>query len=76
MSIRPPRHIAWSTDTVDLSDPFQRRWYIRQVLTHGRDEDIRSLDIDEVARLLDELDLPPDIYSLWSRFLAARRAPR
>ncbi len=76
MFIRPPKYIAWSTEQVDLDDLFQRKWYIRQVLTHGLDEDIRSLANDEVARLLDELDLPPDIYSLWSRFLAARRAPR
>jgi len=26
----PPVYIVWSTDQVDLSDPFQRRWYIQQ----------------------------------------------
>lgn len=72
--IRPPRHIVWSTDTVDLSDPFQRRWYIRQILLHGRAEDIRTLDLDEVEALLDHLDLPPHLHSLWKRFLERRHA--
>jgi len=69
MRITPPRHIVWSTDNVDLSDPFQRKWYIRQVLLHGRAEDIRSLDLEEVARLLDELYLPPHLARLWRTFL-------
>jgi hypothetical protein len=76
MRIRPPRHIAWSTEVVDLADPFQRRWYIRQVLLKGTAQDIRTLDLDEVERLLDELGLPIDIYSLWSRFLATRHPER
>ncbi len=63
--VRPPRHIAWSTDSVDLADPFQRRWYIRQVLLHGRAEDVRTLDLEEVAALLDTLNLPADVYRLW-----------
>lgn len=69
-----PRHILWSTDTLDLTDPFQRAWYLRQVLMHGRAEDIRSLD--EIARRLDELDLPPALDDLWRRFLEMRRAAR
>ena len=71
-----PRHIVWSTDRIDLSDPFQRTWYLRQVLMHGRAEDIRALDLDEVARRLDDLDLPPAIYHLWRRFLETRHAER
>jgi len=69
MHITPPRHIVWSTDRVDLSDPFQRQWYIRQVLMHGRSEDIRGLDLGEVAALLDDLRLPPDVHRLWKKFL-------
>jgi len=69
MSVIPPRHIVWSADAVDLDDPFQRTWYIRQVLLHGRMEDLRALDLDEVERLLDQLDLPPHIHSLWKDFL-------
>jgi hypothetical protein len=71
-----PRHIVWSTDALDLADPFQRTWYLHQVLVHGRAEDIRCLDLDEVASRLDDLDLPPAIYDLWRRFLEVRRAAR
>lgn len=66
---KPPRHIVWSTNSVDLSDPIQRRWYIRQVLLYGRAEDIRTLDLREVAALLDELNLPGPVYKLWRTFL-------
>jgi len=74
--IHPLRHIAWSTDTLDSDDPFQRRWYLRQGLMHGLAADIRALDLDEVARQLDDLDLPPALYDMWQRFLEARRAAR
>jgi hypothetical protein len=70
--IRPPVYIVWSTDQIDLSDPFQRRWYIQQVLTHGRMEDIRMLDLDEVEAVLDELILPENVRSLWQVFLESR----
>ncbi len=70
---KPPRHLVWSTDQLDLEDPFQRRWLLRQTLVHGREEDIRALDLDLVERDLDSLDLPPDILDLWQRFLAYRR---
>ena len=73
---RPPNHIVWSTDQVDLSDPFQRRWYLQQVLTHGRAEDIRSLHLDEVEAALESLNLPEDVRSLWQRFLEFRHAHR
>jgi hypothetical protein len=71
-TLRPPTYIVWSTDQVDLSDPFQRRWYLQQVLTHGRAEDIRTLDLDEIAAELDEMILPEDVRSLWQRFLEMR----
>jgi hypothetical protein len=73
-TIHPPSYIVWSTDQVDLSDPFQRRWYIQQVLTHGRLEDIRTLNMDEVAAMLDEITLPDDVSSLWQRFFETRHA--
>ena len=69
-TIYPPRHIVWSTDRLDLSDPFQRRWYLRQVLIHGRAEDVRRLDLAEVERELDELRLPEPLARLWKRYLA------
>ncbi|MBN2551085.1 MAG: hypothetical protein JXB15_18125 [Anaerolineales bacterium] len=73
-SFRPPTYIVWSTDQINLSDPFQRRWYIQQVLTHGRAEDVRNLDVDEIAAVLDEIILPADVRSLWRRFLEMRHA--
>ena len=73
-TLHPPTYIVWSTDQVDLSDPFQRRWYIQQVLTHGRLEDIRTLNLDEIATALDEMILPEDVRSLWQRFLETRHA--
>jgi hypothetical protein len=73
-TLRPPTYIVWSTDQVDLSDPFQRRWYIKQVLVHGRLEDIRTLNLDEVTAALDEMILPDDVRSLWQRFLETRHA--
>ena len=72
--IHPPRHIVWSTDQIDLSDPFQRRWYLRQVLMHGRAEDIRQLDLSEVERELNNLQLPEHLARLWTRFLNQRAA--
>jgi len=72
--LHPPTYIVWSTDQIDLSDPFQRRWYIQQVLTHGRAEDIRALELEEIAAVLDDLILPEDVHSLWQRFLELRRA--
>ena len=72
--ITPARHLVWSTDKIDLEDPFQRKWYIRQVLTHGRAEDIRRLDLQEVECLLDVLLLPSDVCATWRRYLEWRRA--
>lgn len=68
MIIHPARHSVWTTDAVDLSNPFQRRWYIRQVLMYGRSEDIRTMDLREVAEMLDDLNLPPDLHRLWKTF--------
>jgi hypothetical protein len=52
-----------------LSDPFQKRWLLRQTLMHGRVEDVRALKIEEIRRELDQLDLPKEIESLWRRYL-------
>ena len=70
--IRPPKHVAWSIDRLDLADEFQHKWYIHQVLEHGLAEDIAGLDLDDVAQLLPELNLPPHLHSLWARFLESR----
>ncbi len=69
MIVHPPRHLVWSTDSIDLSDPFQKRWLLRQTLMHGRAEDIRALKIEEIRRDIEQLDLPKEIESLWRRYL-------
>lgn len=74
--IHPPRHLVWSTDTVDLSDPFQRKWYVRQILVNGRAADLKSLDLDELSLWLDDLNLPAEVVALWRAFLEARRAAK
>ena len=71
---RPPRHIVWSTDQLDLSDPFQRRWYMQQVLIHGQSDDIAHLDLAMLRQELDFLQLPTDIHALWAGFFARRAA--
>lgn len=68
-----PRHLVWSTDHLDLSDPFQQRWLLRQTLVHGRAEDIRRLNLAEIERELEQLHLPRDVYDLWRRYLESRR---
>jgi len=72
--IHPPAYIVWSTDQIDLSDPFQRKWYIQQVLTHGRAEDLHSLDLEEIASILDEIKLPEYVRKLWEYYLETRYA--
>jgi hypothetical protein len=71
-----PRYIVWSTDQIDPQDPYQHRWLLRQVLVHGRAEDIRNLDFDEIELELDLLNLPVEIDSLWRQFLEHRHAQK
>jgi hypothetical protein len=74
MKIKPKRYIVWSTDKeIDLSDPWQKKWYIKQVLTYGRAEDIAELDWEEVKKLLSKLDLPEHIKSLWEDYFASKK---
>ena len=67
------RYIVWSKERLDLSDPWQRRWYIKQVLLHGRAEDIAALDWEEIRELLPQLDLPPEFRRLWEEYFADER---
>jgi len=76
MNIHPPRYIVWSTDTVNLRDPFQRRWLLRQTLMRGRAEDIGALTLADIKRELNQLDLPKEIESLWRRYLEYSDARR
>ncbi|MFH1563336.1 MAG: hypothetical protein ABIF11_07985 [Nitrospirota bacterium] len=67
--MKPKRYIVWSTNKdIDLNDPYQRKWYIGEVLSHGRAEDISELDWEEVRRLLSELNLPKRIRRLWEDY--------
>jgi hypothetical protein len=72
-----PRHIVWSIDkaeNIDLSDPENRRWWIKQVLMNGRMEHIRGLELDEVEKIPPGLYLPRPIKILWSDYFAKRRS--
>lgn len=74
MSPKIPRYIVWSTDPIDLDDPFQKRWLLRQTLMYGRAVDIRKLDFGEIERELDDLHLPPEVDSLWPGYFQSRPA--
>jgi hypothetical protein len=68
---------VWSFDRaecLDLSEPENRQWWIKQVLMNGRMEEILSLDFEEVEKVLPELYLPRPIKKLWSDYFAKRRA--
>jgi hypothetical protein len=64
------RYIVWSKEKLDLSDPWQQRWFIKQVLLHGRSEDIAALDWEEIRQLLSKLDLPAEFRRLWEEYFA------
>ena len=67
------RYIVWSTNNIDINNPFQRKWYIKQVLTYGRTEDILSLDWQEIKNLLPEIELSNHIKSLWETYFATQK---
>jgi hypothetical protein len=64
------RYIVWSKRTLDLTDPWQRRWWIQQVLLHGCAEDVAALDWEEVRQILPSLELPPSVRQLWEEYFA------
>ena len=66
--MQPKRYIVWSKDEIDLNDPFQKKWYIRQVLTKGRAEDVASIDWNYIQKYLPELNLPLNIHRLWESY--------
>lgn len=69
----PKRYIVWSKKQIDSEDMWQKKWYIRQVLTHGRAEDISQLDWEEVKQLIGELNLPSEVKRLWEDYFNAQR---
>lgn len=38
--MKPKPYLVWSKREIDLSDPWQRKWTIQQVLIHGKEEDV------------------------------------
>jgi len=67
--MKPKRYIVWSTNKeIDLNDSFQKKWYIEQVLTYGRTEDIVKLNWNELKKLLSELRLPKRVRRLWEDY--------
>ena len=71
--MQPKRYIVWSKNKIDLNDSWQKKWYVKQVLTYGRAEDISQLDWEEVMIMLDDLDLTPDIKRLWEDYFDVKR---
>ncbi len=69
--MKPKKYIVWSKREVDLNDPWQRKWYISQVLTHGRAEDIAELDWEEIRSILKEIILPSSVRRLWEDYFGA-----
>ena len=63
-------HIVWyaDMDRLDLKDPWLKKWWIQQVLVHGRLEDISQLDFNEVKSVLPSLRIPKKIKSLWEDY--------
>ena len=71
--MRPKRYIVWSKNEIDLADPWQRKWYIQQVLTYGRAEDVAQINWDEVSSFISELRLPQEVKGLWEDYFDAKR---
>lgn len=63
-------YIVWYADIekLDLNDPWVKKWWIQQVLIHGRIEDIKKLNFGEIKELLPALHLDSKIKSLWQDY--------
>ncbi len=74
MKIKPKSYIIWSTNReIDLDNPIQKKFYVKNVLMYGLAEDISKLDFDYVKNILPELDLPKEIKSLWENYFNASK---
>ncbi len=72
-----PLHISWSEPalTYDLSRREDRLRLYEQVLREGTEDDGRYyVDVEELARVFDELVLPPYVRAAWSEWFG-RRGP-
>jgi len=68
--MRPKPYIVWSKREIDLADPWQKKWYIQQVLIHGKAEDVAQLNWQEIRECLPSLTLPTHIRRLWEDHFA------
>ena len=68
-------HIVWyaDIDKLDFNNPWTERWWIKQVLVHGRLEDINKLNLETVKRLLPTLKIQKKIKSLWEDYFESRK---
>lgn len=69
--VKLPVHIAWSEPalTYDLSRRSDRLRVYEQVLREGTEGDVRFyIDVSELARVFDELVLPPYVRAAWSEW--------
>jgi hypothetical protein len=69
--MQPKRYIVWSKGKIDMQDPFQRKWYYKQVLMNGRAEDVAAVDWEEIKKYLPELNLPVAIHRVWESYFNA-----
>lgn len=79
MNVRTSGRLFWflkEGSSLDLAHPSQRQMYFQQVLTHGREEDIRSLlrsinppQFKETFERVKHF-LPSDVRNFWEDFLA------
>ena len=67
-------HIVWyaDLDKLDLKDPWLKKWWFQQVLTHGRFEDIKHLDFNEIKKIFPSLRLAHKIKSLWEDYFKVK----
>ncbi|MGH9302136.1 MAG: hypothetical protein ACRD0I_04770 [Acidimicrobiales bacterium] len=71
-----PLHISWSEPSIayDLSRRPDRLRVYEQVLREGNEADVRYyVDLDDLARVFDELVLPPYVRAAWSEWFRRRR---
>ena len=64
------RYIVWSEKRLNLSAPWPRRWYIKQVLLRGGADGVATLNQEKIKDLFLRLDLPTEFRRLWEAHFA------
>lgn len=64
------KHIVWYAKVTasKLKNPWYQRWFLGEVLSHGRSEDIAKLDWKAIYQALPVLDIPQNVRSLWKNY--------